>query len=311
MNTPIANRFPPSASDAWSRWLLHLRHGGDEEYRRKIQKQLNQYANRVLDGARLGPGMTLADVGCGEGLIGFGAIDRIGESLNVILTDISEPMIAHTQALAMQRGVLKQCRFVQCTADDLAAIPSSSVDVVATRAVLAYVTDKNKALREFFRILKPGGRISLAEPIFQDEAFAACALRAMVSGEMAAANDPFRALLHRWKAAQFPDTQEQVLANPLTGFSERTLFEMVRLTEFAPIHAELHMDFDRSDITSWEVFLGSCPHPWAPSLRDIFALQFSPQEQQYFEQIMRPLVESGQASSTSRTVYIAAEKPLP
>ena len=40
-----------------------------------------------------------------------------------------------------------------------------SVDVVTTRSVLIYVKDKAAALREFYRVLKPGGRVSLFEPI--------------------------------------------------------------------------------------------------------------------------------------------------
>jgi arsenite methyltransferase len=299
---------PNNESDEWSRWLLHQRHAGDATFRQQIQKQLDQFAQRVLDGAQLGPGETLVDVGCGEGLIAFGAIDRIGETLNVILTDVSAPMIAHAQGVAKERGVVNQCWFIQCPADDLAAIPDASVDVVATRAVLAYVADRSKAIQEFFRILRPGGRISICEPVLQDEAFIACALRAMVNKEVSAPEDPFRPLLYRWRAAQFPDTHEKLLANPLTNYTERTLFETVRSAGFAPIHAQLHLDFAPSEFTSWDVFVESSPHPWAPSLKEILAQQFSSDERRSFEQMMRPLVESGTAPATSRTLYLCAEK---
>jgi ubiquinone/menaquinone biosynthesis C-methylase UbiE len=51
------------------------------------------------------------------------------------------------------------------SADSLADIADASVDVVTTRSVLIYVKDKAAALREFYRVVRPGGRISIHEPI--------------------------------------------------------------------------------------------------------------------------------------------------
>ena len=246
----------------------------------------------------------------GEGLIAFRAIERVGASLRVVLTDISAAMLRHAEQLASERGVRQQCTFVECAADKLTGIPDASVDVVTTRAVLAYVADKEVALREFQRILKPGGRISLAEPIMQDDAFAACALKRMVDERTPqSAGDPFLPLLHRWKAAQFPDTPEKIAASPIANFSERTLFESVRVSGFRRIHLELHIDLLPSTIPSWSIFLESSPHPWAPPLSTIIADLFSPEERQTFEKTMRPLVESGEALTTGRTAYLTAVKP--
>jgi ubiquinone/menaquinone biosynthesis C-methylase UbiE len=50
-------------------------------------------------------------------------------------------------------------------ADSLTEIADRSVDVITTRSVLIYVKDKAAALREFYRVLRSGGRISLFEPI--------------------------------------------------------------------------------------------------------------------------------------------------
>jgi len=221
----MINRDPPD-SDEWSKWLLDLRHGGDPAFREALRTELETYADRVLDGAKLQTDMTLADVGTGEGLVAFRAIERVGPSLRVVLTDVSIPMLRHAEALASERGVRQQCTFVECAADKLTGVPDMSVDAVTTRAVLAYVADKGAALREFHRILKPGGRISFAEPIMQDDAFAACALKRLVDERgTQSAGDPFLPLLHRWKAAQFPDTPEKIAASPIANFSERTLFE--------------------------------------------------------------------------------------
>ena len=104
------------------------------------------------------PWMTV-DV-AGDGLIAFGAIDRIGPSLRVLFTDISAPMLGHAESVANERGVRDQCTFLQCSAEKLVGILDASVDVVTPRAVLAYVADKPAAARgNSAASLKPGGRL--------------------------------------------------------------------------------------------------------------------------------------------------------
>ena len=295
-------------SDTWSRWLLQLRNGGNPAFETTLRAEVEAIADRVLDGASLQPGMTLADIGTGDGLVAFRAIDRIGPSLRVILADISQPLLRCAQDQAARRGVMAQCSFVECSADRLAGMADASLDVITTRAVLAYVADKKSALAEFHRVLKPGGRISLAEPILQDEAYVACTLKNMLETPGTGAQDPFLPLLYRWKSAQFPDTLEKLAASPIANFSERTLFESIRGCGFTKIHLELHMDLAPSIVPSWQVFIESSPHPWAPTLSTILAERFNPEERQTFENVMRPLVESGQAMSVGRTAYLTAGK---
>jgi arsenite methyltransferase len=299
---------PPA--DTWSRWLLQLRNGGDPAFETTLRTEVEAFADRVLDGVNLQPGMVLADIGTGDGLVAFRAIDRIGPALRVILADISLPLLHHTRTQAMERGVLEQCSFVECSADRLSGIADACVDAITTRAVLAYVADKKAALAEFHRVLKPGGRISLAEPILQDEAYAACNLKNMVEAQPAGTAKAFLPLLHRWKAAQFPDTLEKLAASPIVNFSERTLFESLRVCGFTKIHLELHMDLRPCIVPSWKVFIESSPHPWAPPLCVILAEQFTPAEREIFENSMRPLVESGQALEIGRTAYMTAAKAL-
>jgi arsenite methyltransferase len=78
----MTSSHPEPQSDVWSDWLLHRRHAGDSEHDRAIRADLGRYADRVLDGAHLTSGMTLADIGAGDGLIAFRAIDRVGPSLH-------------------------------------------------------------------------------------------------------------------------------------------------------------------------------------------------------------------------------------
>jgi arsenite methyltransferase len=249
--------------------------------------------------------MTLADIGSGDGLIGFRAMERVGTSLQVLFTDISAPMLRHAEALAVEQGVRGQCEFLTCPADDLRAIPDATVDAVTTRAVLAYVADKAAAVREFHRILKPGGRLSLAEPIFYDDAIAACVLRGQTEkGQLA----PIWTLIHRWKAAQFPDTPAGMAASPIANFSERSLFGLICAANFVRPHMELHIDMFPSPITSWEAFLNTSPHPLAPTLKQILDAQFNDDERRLFEAGMRRHLESQQAQCIERMAYLTATK---
>ncbi len=78
--------------DIWSEWVLHKRQGGNSRFDEVVRNRLNEIRSRVLDGARLQARMTMVDKGAGDGLVAFGAIERIGPSLQVIMTDISLPL---------------------------------------------------------------------------------------------------------------------------------------------------------------------------------------------------------------------------
>ena len=295
-------------ADEWSEWLLHRRHGDNREYEAIVRRVVDGYADRVLDDARLFQGMTLVDVGTGDGLLAFRAIERIGASIRVVLTDISEPLLRHAEISAAERNVKEQCTFLKCSAEKLAELADSTVDAIVARASIAYVPDKKAAFSEFHRVLKPGGRLSIAEPILQDEAFIVRALRQRIDAEPGRPKDLLLPLLHRWKAAQYPDTQEKFAKNPLVNFSERDLLNMARNAGFSAIHLQLHINVDPPLSTSWEVYLATSPHPWAPSLGSILESQFSPDERRLFESMVRPNVESGKGVNIDRVAYMSAVK---
>ena len=98
------NDQPQSQSDVWANWLLHERFADDPSHERTLRAEIAQYADRVLDAAQLAPGMTLVDVGTGDGLVAFRAIDRVGPSLRVLLTDVATSLLQHAGSIAIQRG---------------------------------------------------------------------------------------------------------------------------------------------------------------------------------------------------------------
>lgn len=295
--------------DLWADWLVSKRFSGSATVEQALLASIERDVDRLLDHAQLQAGMTLLDVGSGDGTVPLRAIERVGAQLYVHMTDVSPCLLEHARERARERDVESQCRFSLCGAQSLEAIPDASVDAVTTRAVIGYLPEKVDVFREFFRVLKPGGRISLAETIRRDEAFETCSLRKLVEAAGDAPEGRFFALLHRWKRTQFPDTEAEAARMPMTNFSERDLVSFAMQAGFVDIHMEFHIDIGASISNTWESLLDSTPFPWAPTLRTCMAEQFSAQERQLFEQVMRSEVGAGQLRAASRMAWISAVKP--
>jgi ubiquinone/menaquinone biosynthesis C-methylase UbiE len=296
-------------SDCWSDWLLRGRHGGDATYEPIMREEVAQIRNRVLEGARLSSGMTLLDVGAGEGLIAFAALHRTTQPFSVILADISGPLLNHAERIATSLGVRDHCSFVRTTAETLEGITDESVDVLTSRAVLAYVQDKASAASNFYRVLRPGGRLSLGEPVAQDAALQLTALTSVLRSEPVNSNTPYLRVLQRCRALQLPSNLADVRTHPFTNYTERDLLQLFRKAGFVNLHMELHVDVKAGAAMPWSTFLAISPRPGAPCLRDIFEQHLTRAEAGILERRMRADVEGGKLVSQNTTVYLTAEKP--
>ena len=80
--------------DRWSEWLLRGREGGDSTLRQRfLAEVLLPVRDQVLDRGRVDKGEVVLDVGAGDGLIAFGALDRVGPTGNVIFSDVSPDLL--------------------------------------------------------------------------------------------------------------------------------------------------------------------------------------------------------------------------
>ncbi len=100
--------------DRWAEWLAERRFGGDEGTRELFLSKLAATRDVVLDRAQLRAGEDLLDVGCGEGLIAFGALERGAGT--VTFSDISSDLLDFCREAATDRGVLDRCRFAEAPA---------------------------------------------------------------------------------------------------------------------------------------------------------------------------------------------------
>ena len=288
--------------DRWHRWLLDVRFGGDAAGREKdLTEFLYPVRDTVLDKARLRPGGTLLDVGTGDGLIAFGALERLGPSGCVIFSDISQDLLDHCREAADAEGLLDRCRFVLAAADRLTGVPDVSVDTVTTRSVLIYVKDKAAALREFYRVLRPGGRVSLFEPI---NVLMSAADPGRFSGYDVT---PVRALAAKVQALY--ESIQPSGVDPMIDFDDRDLVRHARSAGFPEIDLELRVSVKaRKQPIPWERFLRTSGNPLVPTFGDALDQVLSQQEAAEFTGYLRPLVESGAGLERRAVAYLTAVK---
>jgi SAM-dependent methyltransferase len=112
--------------------------------------------------AGLQPGQTVLDVGSGGGIDTILAARRVGPEGRAIGLDALEEMCERGRGHAAQAGVEGWTEFLQGEMEDI-PLPDESVDMVISNGVLNLSARKSRALAEIFRVLRPEGRICMAD----------------------------------------------------------------------------------------------------------------------------------------------------
>ena len=110
--------------------------------------------------SRLQPGETVLDLGSGAGLDAIIASWQVGPGGRVYGVDLNPSMCARAQAHAALAGMQMECR--EGTMENI-PLPDASVDVVLSNGVINLSFRKRRVVQEMFRVLRPGGRMSLTD----------------------------------------------------------------------------------------------------------------------------------------------------
>jgi arsenite methyltransferase len=291
--------MPDSQQDIWIQWLLKGRFGGDPQRMKKMLDWLYPVRDKVLSHTNLEDDKTLLDVGCGDGLIAFGALEKLG-TCQVIFSDISDDLLNHVQALAKEMNVHHRCQFLHASADDLSMLNNESVDAVTTRSVLIYVSAKQQAFKEFHRVLKPGGELSIFEPINR-----------FAFPEPPDRFEGYNVTPVMEIAQKLNDVYERIQPSgidPMGDFDERDLIAHAEKAGFKEIHLELQIEIKPSEEANWSELINTMWNPKIPSLAEAMQQALTSEETETFINHLRPLVESKQGIQRSSIAYLWAVK---
>lgn len=125
-----------------------------------VPKIFEPWARLLVDFVGLRLGETVLDVATGPGTVARVAAERVGSGGRVVGIDQSQPMLAVARGKPQAEG-MASIEYVECPATEL-RVPDAAFDVALCQQGLQFFPDRQCALTEIRRALRPGGRVGIA-----------------------------------------------------------------------------------------------------------------------------------------------------
>ena len=145
-------------------------------------------------------GDVVLDIGSGSGTDVFIAANAAGPEGRVLALDMTPAMREKLRRLVHEHGIHERVQILSGNAEEI-PLPDASVDVVTSNGVINLVPNKQLVAREIYRVLRPGGRVQIADIVLRVPAADACRANAQLWAECIVGATPESDYVQTFEAA--------------------------------------------------------------------------------------------------------------
>lgn len=281
----------------WTQWLKQTRFAGQTpEMQEQTMRWLEAVRDVILVYAEIKPYDVVLDIGTGTGLLAFKALELQECKGRVIFSDMFQDCLDDCKRILDDAGVTSGYELLKCPVEHI-ALPESSVHKALMRSVLVHVINKQPAINEIYRVLKPGGKLCAFEPIIRS-------------------NTRYWEILdphYIEKYEDFKRVENEIMENPadsLCNFDENTLRTNLEIAGFSIPEVKVQEVRSRyvvqpNMVKEWFI---NPPSPDQPSTRERYLRYFDEATVDKYMQEVENYLTGREISLKTNAVFINATK---
>lgn len=281
----------------WTQWLKQNRFAGmTPEMQEQTMRWLEAVRDVILVYAEIKPYETILDIGTGTGLLAFKALELQNCQGKVIFSDMFKDCLDDCKNILNKLGINNGFELLQCPVEHL-ALSESTVHKALMRSVLVHVTNKQPAINEIYRVLKPGGKLCAFEPIISS-------------------NTRYWEILDPMYIENYEDfkkAENEIMENPLdslVNFDDCTVKMNLEIAGFSVPEVKLQEVNSRyvvkeNMVKEWFI---NPPSPNQPSTKERYLKYFDEKTVEKYMQDVQNYLTGREISLTTKAIFINATK---